>query len=94
MVDRITAEPTYFLELSLKCDRGLISQTCLYALPSTKYFYVFWDGLNGLGAGIEAPLMHQSIFVQSPKAFSWGRCRISFSGATLMTARLTDRANF
>jgi hypothetical protein len=44
--------------LALKCDRRKISQTCLFALPPVKYFDVFGDGLNGLGAALEAPVMH------------------------------------
>ena len=54
-----------FIELALKCNRRKISQTCLFAQPPVKYFDVFGDGLNGLGAGLEAPVMHQFIFKQS-----------------------------
>lgn len=61
-----------FIELALKCDRRQISKTCLFALPPVKYFDVFSDGLNGLGAGPEAPVMHQFIFEQSPEAFHGG----------------------
>jgi hypothetical protein len=32
----------------------------LFALPPVKYFDVFGDGLSGLGAGLEAPVMHYS----------------------------------
>ena len=60
------------MELALKCDRRQISQTCLFTLPPIKYFDVFGDGLNGLDAGLEAPVMHQFIFEQSPEAFHGG----------------------
>jgi len=58
---------SFFIELALKCDRRQISKMCLFVLPPVKYFDIFSDGLNGLGAGFEAPVMHQFIFEQSPK---------------------------
>ena len=44
---------------------------CLFALPPVKYFDVFGDGLNGLGAGLEAPVVTNS-FLSNPQAFHGG----------------------
>lgn len=61
--------PISFVELAFKHNGRQITQPGLLALSSVKYFDVFGNGLDGLGAGFETPVMHQFIFEQSPEAF-------------------------
>jgi len=64
--NRFMPPTSFFIELALKCDRRQIFKMCLFVLLPVKYFDIFSDGLNGLGARFEAPVMHQLIFEQSP----------------------------
>lgn len=64
--------PTHFHKIGAQMRHEINIQKYPSALPPVKYFDVSDNGLNGLGASLEAPLKHQFIFEQSPEAFHGG----------------------
>ncbi len=60
---------SFFAELTFKCSGREVSQSSLFALLPVNYFYIFSDGLNGLGTGFKTPVVRQFTFEQPPKAF-------------------------
>ncbi len=83
--------PTYFHRIGTQMRQEIAIPNVPVCAIAPGKIDIFGDGLNGLGAGFKAPVMHQFIFEQSPKTFH-GRCRSSFPCATSMAPCRTDRA--
>jgi hypothetical protein len=54
--------PTYFQRIGARMRQKTDIPSEPVCAAAVKYFDVAGDGLNGLGAGREAPVLHQFIF--------------------------------
>ena len=64
--------PTYFHRIGAQMRQETDLPNVPVCAAASKIFDVFGDGLKGLGAGLEVPVMYQFIFEQSPEAFHGG----------------------